>query len=396
MSDDFEKNLRDHVHREAEETREFPRRLRGRIRDGIAPRARARMAPQLALAGALVLVAVAVLAFRNPTIINVVTTNIKSILAPSPSPTPQPFLCQDQSGGSTGLSATLTAIRPASHASDGYDRVVFDFNGGIPSWDLARQESASFVRDASGQNVTLEGNAGLKLILRATDVTDTVSSDLQPRLTSIREIAQIGNFEHQLTYGIGLSSSRCVRVLQLTNSRLVIDVATSGSASTTAAPTPLPTVPPSGTDPGPFSCVDHSGGANSGPAMRLTAVRVAHQSGFDRIVFEFAPQAGATAHIPAYTVSRQASAKFIKDPSGLPVTMRGSSGLRIVFHGASGADSYTGPRDITPSLPVVQEVEQLGDFEAVLSWGAGLSQASCIRTLELSTPTRLVIDVQTP
>ena len=395
MSDDFEKNLRDHLHREAEETREFPRRLRGRIRDGIAPRARARMAPQLALAGALVLVAVAVLAFRNPTIINVVTTGITGLIAPSPSPTPQPFVCQDQSGGSTGLSATLTAIRPASHAGDGYDRVVFDFNGGIPSWDLARQESASFVRDASGQQVTLEGNAGLKLILRATDVTGSVSSDLQPRLTSIREIAQIGNFEHQLTYGIGLSSSQCVRVLQLTNSRLVIDVATSGSASTTAAPTPLPTQP-AATDLGAFSCLDHSGGADSGPAMQLTAVRVAHQTGFDRIVFEFAPQAGASAHIPAYTVSRQASAKFIKDPSGLPVTMRGSAGLRIVFHGASGATSYSGSRDQIVNLPVVQEVEQLGDFEAVLSWGAGLSQASCIRTLELPNPTRLVIDVQTP
>jgi hypothetical protein len=95
-------------------------------------------------------------------------------------------------------------------------------------------------------------------------------------------------------------------------------------------------------------------------------------------------------------VSRQASAKFVKDPSGLPVTMRGSSGLRIVFQGASGATSYSGSRDLTPNLPVVQEVEQLGDFEAVLSWGAGLSQASCIRTLELSNPTRLVIDVQTP
>jgi hypothetical protein len=127
--------------------------------------------------------------------------------------------------------------------------------------------------------------------------------------------------------------------------------------------------------------------------MQLAAVRVAHQPGFDRIVFEFAPQAGA--HLPAYTVSRQASAKFVKDPSGLPVTMRGSSGLRIVFHGASAA-SYSGSRDLTYTLPVVQEVEQLGDFEAVLSWGAGLSQASCIRTLELSNPTRLVIDVQTP
>jgi hypothetical protein len=396
MSDDFEKNLRDHLHREAEETREFPRRLRGRIRDGIAPRTRARIVPQLALAGALVLVAVAVLAFRNPTIINVVVTTFKGIVpSPTPTPTPQPFLCQDQSGGSSGVAATLTNIRAASHAGDGYDRVVFDFTGGIPSWNVTRQESSTFVRDASGQNVTLEGNAGLKLVLLGTDVAGSVSSDQQPRLTSIREIAQVGNFEHQLTYAIGLSSSQCVRVFQLTNSRLVIDVATTASASTTAAPTPLPTQP-AATDLGAFSCLDHSGGTNSGSAMQLTAVRVAHQTGFDRIVFEFAPQPGATAHIPAYTVSRQASAKFVKDPSGLPVTMRGSAGLRIAFHGASGATSYSGSRDQIVNLPVVQEVEQLGDFEAVLSWGAGLSQASCIRTPELSNPTRLVIDVQTP
>jgi hypothetical protein len=396
MSDDFEKNLRDHLHREAEDTREFPRRLRGRIRDGIAPRRHARMVPQLALAGALVLVAIAVLAFRNPTIINVVTTGIKGIIQPTPSPTPQPFLCQDQSGGSIGVNATLTNIRPGSHAGDGYDRVVFDLNGGIPSWDLTRQESATFTQDASGRQVTLDGSAGLKLVLRGTDAVGSVASDLTPRFASIREIAQLGNFEHQLTYGIGLSSSQCVRVLQLSNSRLVIDVATSGSASTTAAPTPLPTVPPSGTDLGKFGCVDHSGGTNSGPAMQLTDVRVAHQTGFDRIVFEFGAPPGATAHIPSYTVSRQASTKFVKDPSGMPVTMRGSSGLRIVFQGASGATSYNGSRDQIYSLPVVQEVEQLGDFEAVLSWGAGLTQSACIRTLELSNPTRLVIDVQTP
>ena len=408
MSDDFEKNLRDHLHREAEEIREFPRRLRGRIRVGIAPRTRTGMVPQLALAGALVLVAVAVLAFRNPTIINVVTTTFKGIIesSPTPTPAPQPFLCKDQSGGSSGLTATLTNIRPGSHAGDGYDRVVFDFNGGIPSWDLTRQESATFTRDASGQQVTLDGSAGLKLVLLSTDVYAPTApagstpggppTDLTPRFTAIREVAQLGNFEHQLTYGFGLSSSQCVRVLQLSNSRLVVDVATSGSASTTAAPTPLPTVPPTGTDLGPFACVDHSGGTQSGPAMQLTAVRVAHQPGFDRIVFEFAPQAGASAHLPAYTVSRQASAKFVKDPSGMPVTMGGSAGLRIVFHGASGVSSYNGNRDQVVNLPVVQEVEQLGDFEAVLSWGAGLSQASCIRTLELPNPTRLVIDVQTP
>ena len=396
MSDDFEKNLREHLHREAEETREFPRRLRGRIRDGIAPRTRVRMVPQLALAGALVLVAVAVLAYRNPTIVNVVTTNIKQLFpTPTPTPTPQPFLCTDRSGGTTGASSQLNSIRIAPH--DGYDRIVFDFSGQIPSYDLSRQDSATFVRDASGQPVTLDGSVGIKLVFRDADVASAVPLDQKPALTSIKEITQIGNVERVLSYGIGLAATQCVRVLELGGpSRLVVDVATTTSASTTAAPTPLPTVPPSATDSGSFACLDHSGGADTGPAMQLTAVRVAHQSGYDRIVFEFAPQSGSTAHLPAYTVSRQASAKFVKDPSGLPVTMRGSAGLRIVFHGASGATSYTGSRDLTPNLPVVQEVEQLGDFEAVLSWGAGLSQASCIRTLELSNPTRLVIDVQTP
>ena len=33
MSNVFEKKLREHLHSEADETREFPRRLRGRIRD---------------------------------------------------------------------------------------------------------------------------------------------------------------------------------------------------------------------------------------------------------------------------------------------------------------------------------------------------------------------------
>jgi hypothetical protein len=354
------------------------------------------MAPQLALAGALVLVAFAVLAVRNPRVIfDDVPSTIKSIFQqPTPSPTPQPFTCTDRSGGTTGAASQLTTVRIAPH--DGYDRIVFDFSGQIPSYDLTRQDSATFVRDASGQTVQLDGNAGIKLVFRNADAASSVPGDLKPAMTSVREIAQIGNFERYLSYGIGISSSQCVRTLELSGpSRLVVDVATTASASTTAAPTPLPTAP-AATDLSPFSCLDHSGGTNSGPAMQLTAVRVAHQQGFDRIVFEFAPPAGAAAHIPAYTVSRQASAKFIKDPSGMPVSMRGSAGLRIVFHGASGVDSYTGQRDITPSLPVVQEVEQLGDFEAVLSWGAGLSQASCIRTLELSTPTRLVIDVQTP
>ena len=398
MSDQFDKNLREHLRHEAEEIHEFPRRLRGRIRQGITPRARSRMAPQLALAGALVLVAFAVLIARNPqVIIKDVPSAIKQILQPSPSPTPQPYICSDRSGGTTGLSAQLTGIRVAHHAeSPGFDRIVFDFSGGIPSYDLTRQESSAFVRGASGQSVALDGNDGIKLVFRDADVQG-IPDDQKPNLPAVREIAQLGNFERVLTYGVGLSSSGCVRVLELTGpSRLVVDVMTSTSASASPAPTPLPTVP-SATDNTPFTCQDLAGGSSPGPAMRLTAVRVAHQAaGDDRIVFEFAAPPGVTPFIPAYTVQRQASAKFIKDPSGQDVTLQGSSGLRIIMHGASGVDSYTGPTDLTPGLPVLKEVERLGDYEAVLSWGAGLSRPSCIRTLELSIPTRLVIDIQTP
>ena len=398
MSDRFENELREHLHKEAEQTREFPRRLRGRIREGIAPRRRATLAPQLALAGALVVVAIAVLVVRNPQVlVNDITSTITKIVQTSPSPTPQPFACQDRSGGNSGLSAQLTGVRVAHHSeSPGFDRIVFDFGGGIPSYDLTRQESASFVKDPSGQSITLDGSAGLKLVFRDADVQG-VPADQKPALPQVREIAQLENFERVLSYGIGLSSSQCVRVLELSNpSRLVVDVITAPTASASPAPTPLPTVSETA-GLGPFACQDLSGGTNGGMPMQLTAVRVAHQpAGYDRIVFEFAPPAGTTAYLPTYTVSRQSSTKFVKDPSGQDVTLRGSSGLRIVLHGASGANSYSGSRDLTPGLPVVQEVEQLGDFEAVLSWGAGLSRPSCIRALELTNPTRLVIDVQTP
>lgn len=397
MSDQFDKNLREHLHHEAEEIREFPRPLRGRIREGITPRIRSRMAPQLALAGALVLVAFAVLVVRNPQVIlKDVPATIKQILQPSPAPTPQPFTCSDQSGGSAGLNGQLTGIRVASHEADGYDRIVFDFSGGVPSYDLSRQETATFIRDASGQSLPLDGSAGIKLVFRDTDAAPGVPVDTAPLLKSIREIAQVGNFERVLSYGIGLSSAQCLRTQELSGpSRLVVDVATSASASATAAPTPLPTQP-AATDLGAFTCQDRSGGASGSATMQLTDVRIAHQPGYDRLVFQFAAPAGATARVPAYTLSRQASANFVKDPSGQAVTMRGSYGLRVVFQQASGVGSYTKSQDIKAGLPVVQEVEQLGDFEAVLSWGAGLSRASCVRTLELTNPTRLVIDVQTP
>src|SRR2546430_3315925 len=108
MSDKFENDLRATLHKEAEECRRSPRRLRGRIREGIAPRARARMAPQLALAGALVLVALAVLAVRSPQVIlNDVRSTVTQIFT-----TPSPSRPRSRSSA-----ATARAARPVSQPS---------------------------------------------------------------------------------------------------------------------------------------------------------------------------------------------------------------------------------------------------------------------------------------
>lgn len=247
MSDNFERELREHLHKEAAQTPQFPRALRSRITDGLAPHSRDRVAPQLMLAGALIVIAIIALGLRN----------------------------------SAGI---ISTVRTGIH-------------------------------------------------------------DIVP------------------------------------------------TASPSSAPTPAPSPSPSAAASalGGFSCTDRSGGTPTSPPAQLSRVSAANHPGYDRVVFEFA---GGT--LPSYTLTRQASTNFVKDASGQPVTLQGSAGLKLVFHGAAGYPTYSGSTDLKPDLPVVKEVEQLGDFEGVLSWGIGLSQQSCMRTLELSGPTRLVVDVQTP
>ena len=127
---------------------------------------------------------------------------------------------------------------------------------------------------------------------------------------------------------------------------------------------------------------------------------MAHQTGFDRITFEFTPWPDAPAQspvgLPAYQLTQQATARFYKDASGLPLTLIGTAGLKVVFHGGSGYGTYTGSQDLKPPVVLITEVAQLGDFERTLSWGIGLNPSACYRTVELSNPTRLAIDFQTP
>jgi hypothetical protein len=145
------------------------------------------------------------------------------------------FACTNSSGGGTSA-ATVSSIRVAHHS--GYDRLVIDFGSSnlVPQYEVQRQASSKFTRDASGQLVTLEGSAGVKLVLRNTDVATGVPSDQKPRLPEIREVANIGNFERVVSYGVGLTDQACLRVFQLASpSRLVIDVQTPPDAAPATA-----------------------------------------------------------------------------------------------------------------------------------------------------------------
>jgi hypothetical protein len=154
------------------------------------------------------------------------------------------FTCDDRSGGVAGAAATVSALRTAHH--DGYDRLVIGFatSNSMPQYQLARQATSTFIRDASGQPVTLQGSAGIRVVLHNADIASGVPNDLRPDLPEIREVAQIGDFERVVSYGVGLSTPACIRVLELSGpTRLVIDVQTAPDApaataapSTTAAP----------------------------------------------------------------------------------------------------------------------------------------------------------------
>lgn len=179
---------------------------------------------------------------------------------------------------------------------------------------------------------------------------------------------------------------------------------TAASAAPTPVPSALPTpaalptekpvdeIPP---EAGPrFSCEGQTGGPGQpGPPSVLQDARVGrHDSqGFDRFVLEF------DAATWTYDIFPQGN-QFTRDPSGLPVTLQGSAGLEVVVHNAANHDEQGHPVETVlnsvPSYPTLKQVTQVGDFEGVLTWGLGIEANHCFRSFALTSPSRLVVDVQ--
>lgn len=173
------------------------------------------------------------------------------------------------------------------------------------------------------------------------------------------------------------------------------------SPTPSATATPSPGAPATGAPGSPDPACPTLRGGDPGVQAQLTAIRVAHDPGFDRLVFEFgpapAPAAGAFG-LPRWSVAVTSS--FIAT-SGRPVTVDGNADFQVLFQGASTVDPNTGRQtftntDIHPALPLIRNVKLIDDFERVMSWGVGLERLVCPKISELTGPPRLVLDLPTP
>lgn len=178
------------------------------------------------------------------------------------------------------------------------------------------------------------------------------------------------------------------------------------SPSRTAAPSPTataaPTLPPASPGSSPAAACPRQTGGSSGNQAQLTDVRIAHQPGFDRLVFELGPSTAPGAYgMPPYRIDVSGS---LSGPSGIPVTVAGNATFAVNFQNASTVDptsptaarTYTGPSSIRPATPLIREVRLVSDFERDMLWGVGLDHLACPRLLELASPVRLVLDFPTP
>lgn len=122
----------------------------------------------------------------------------------------------------------LVAVRASSHA--GFDRVVWQFKGPLPTQRRARYVSR-LLGDGSGLPIRIAGDAILQVTMFAADAHDpnTGRSSAPGRLVvglpNAIEVVRSGDFEAHVTYGVGLAKRQTFRMFTLTNpSRVVLDV----------------------------------------------------------------------------------------------------------------------------------------------------------------------------
>lgn len=141
-----------------------------------------------------------------------------------------PSVVQATPGTRAGAPPTPTLVDVRATHQDGWDRVVFEFRGGVPQRsDVAYVDR--LVADGSGLPVRLAGRAVLQVRFeRAQAHTDAGVPTAAPRraaypLRNLMTAVRSGDFEAVTTYGLGLAKRTPFRVRTLTDpDRVVVEV----------------------------------------------------------------------------------------------------------------------------------------------------------------------------
>jgi len=126
----------------------------------------------------------------------------------------------------------ITRVDVANH--DGFNRVVFEFDAGIPGYEVG-YTPRPITEDGSGLEVDVQGAEVITVrmtpasVVRFTDDGyDEVYAGpdrIAGPATPVSEVVQVGDFEAQATWAIGVKASSNFAVSTLTSpDRLVIDV----------------------------------------------------------------------------------------------------------------------------------------------------------------------------
>ena len=132
-------------------------------------------------------------------------------------------------GDGTVPRAQLTDVRVGTH--DGYDRIVFEFDDGLPELEITRA-TPPLLEDGSGFEMDVAGESFLQILMRGgTKQTDaggssyTGPTEFAADFDQLVELEEGGDFEAQSTWYAGLASEACVRGFTLNDPpRIVIDV----------------------------------------------------------------------------------------------------------------------------------------------------------------------------
>lgn len=146
---------------------------------------------------------------------------------PDPEPALPPFTIHDTSVDHDYPHGLLVDVRAGTH--DGFDRLVFEFDGGIPSYDLSYVDKPTW-QCGSGEEVWLAGDAWLEVGFDGTAAHDDDGYStldalyLDPGYVTLIEAQSTCDYEGEVTWVAGLASPFGYRAFELTNpSRLVVD-----------------------------------------------------------------------------------------------------------------------------------------------------------------------------